>query len=157
MRRNTWGGVRCICSKSVPVHFLSRCLQHVHTRRLSRCLFTHTHTGCVPRNVNTLVKGKVNAALYDYLYGWLWRYSHIPHDLNVNERMRKLGHLAGQKYKVSRKRLVAPRPVKCSDEPTIRSEIQNGCEGRRYGNERGRTSCRSSTAGRDVTRGIRRF
>ena len=27
-------------------------------------------------------------------YSWPWRYSHIPHDLNVNECMTKLGHLA---------------------------------------------------------------
>ena len=60
--------------------------------------------------------------LSDYLYGWLWRYSHIPHGLNVNECMTKLGDVAGNKSKVSRKRLVSPRPVKClkidnSDEP----------------------------------------
>ena len=30
-------------------------------------------------------------------YSWPWRYSHIPHDLNVNECMIKLGHLAANK------------------------------------------------------------
>ena len=37
----------------------------------------------IPRSVTTLTKGKINAALHDYLQCWLWLYSHIPQDLNV--------------------------------------------------------------------------
>ena len=60
------------------------------------------------------VKGKVTAALSDYLCSWLWRYSHVPHDLNVNDRMTKLGHLAGNKSKVSGFRgFHSPGLVKC--------------------------------------------
>ena len=44
-----------------------------------------------------VVKGKVNAALFDYLCSWLWRYSRIPHDLSVNECMTKLGRSGGNK------------------------------------------------------------
>ena len=64
-------------------------------------------------SVNALVKGKVHAALYEYLYSWLWRYSHIPHDCNVNDCLTKLRHSAANKKKVLRKRFVVPPPVKC--------------------------------------------
>ena len=112
---------------------LRNCLVSVHLytwwmlRNWTSCTLVHMvdvhlYTWWIPPSVNTLVKGKVNAALYDYLYRWLWRYSHIPHDLNVNECMTKLGHLAGNMQKVSRKRLVAPPLLKSlksdnSDEP----------------------------------------
>ena len=51
----------------------------------------------IPRSVNTMHRGKVNASLDDYLYGWMCWYSHVPHDLSVTECMAKLGHLACNK------------------------------------------------------------
>ena len=90
MLRHTWGGM----------------WWHVfHLNTWSMLRHTWGGVGCEEHMADAtphvgwggVVKGKVNAALLDYLYSWLWRYWHIPHDLNVNECMTKVGHLAGNK------------------------------------------------------------
>ena len=82
MLRHAWG----VCG------MIQRALLVVTWSMLRNCDFG----GCVYVVDATAMLG-VLWDEYMLLYSWLWRYTHFPHDLNVNECMTKLGHLATNK------------------------------------------------------------